>query len=131
MFDIYSLAKPRVFMKTDDGGGGSDIPSETPAVDSVEYESATLKEYIGAISDEDAEDSGHPESAGRVFVEMKTSIPMSVNVINTASDLGGRATRIVNNPFSAPAAPEIKLFRTEFRPKQGLHNLDFTRGNQK
>lgn len=124
MFDIYSLAKPRVFMTKHDDGGST--PSETPAPDSVEYESDTLSVCIGVLSEEAAEDNEHPEAAGRVAVELGKNIRKSINVINTASDFGGYATQIVNNPFSAPDAPDIKLFRTEFRPKQGIHNLDFT-----
>lgn len=113
MFDIYSLAKPRVFMMPD--AGGSDTPSETPVPDSVEYESTMLNSYISIISEEDAE--------GRVNVEMYDNAPKSINMINAASDLGGHAVGIANYPISFP---DDKLYRTEFRPKQGLHNLDFT-----
>ena len=121
MFDIYSLAKPRVFMMPD--AGGSDTPSETPVPDSVEYESMILNETIGTVPEEEAEEMGTPEAAGRVLVEIETPMPKSINVINAASDFGGHATQMVNYPISFP---DDKLYRTEFRPKQGLHNLDFT-----
>lgn len=125
MFDIYSLAKPRVFM-TGHGGGGS-TPSEMPAPDSVEYESVVLKDCISVISEEEAEQFQHPEAAGRVGVEIGNNPPKTINIINAASDLGGRAMKIFNNPIlsSNPESGQ-KLYRTEFRPKQGIHNLDFT-----
>lgn len=122
MFDIYSLAKPRVFMAGTDGGGGSSTPREMPAPDSVEYESESLHEYIYVISEEDATDE-YPEAVGRVNVGVITTAPKSINVINAASDFGGRVRQMANNPYSSPVA---KSYRTEFRPKQGLHNLDFT-----
>ena len=125
MFDIYSLAKPRVFMMADVGGGiGSDTPptpSETPAPDSVEYESDMLNEYISIIS----EDLENPETAGRVIVETNGHFPSSINIINAASDFGGCAKTIINNPVTVSGL-DYKSYRTEFRPKQGLHNLDFT-----
>lgn len=125
MFDIYSLAKPRVFMMPDEGG--SDTPSETPAPDSVEYESMILNEFSGIISEEEAEEYGHPEAAGRVGVDISTGSAKSINIINAASDVGGCARRIVNNLFSdSDPQSDEKIYRTEFRPKQGLHNLDFT-----
>lgn len=121
MFDIYSLAKPRVFM-AENGSGGS-TPSETPAPDSVEYESESLHEYISVISEEEAELTQHPEAAGRVNVGVITTAPKSINVINAASDFGGRVRQMANKPYSSP---DNKIYRTEFRPKPGLHNLDFT-----
>lgn len=122
MFDIYSLAKPRVF-KTDHEGSGGFTPSETLAPESVEYESANLNEYIGVITEEEAEQFQHPESAGRVSVNMPEGRQKTINVINAVSDVGGYAVVIMNNPFSFPGN---RIYRTEFRPKQGLHNLDFT-----
>lgn len=123
MFDIYSLAKPRVFM-TEHDGGGSWNPGETPAPDSVEYESVVLQNGIGVISEEDATDK-YPEAVGRVAVNTGNSGSRTINIINAASDFGGRIKRIVNNPFTGLQSDE-KVYRTEFRPKQGLHNLDFT-----
>lgn len=122
MFDIYSLAKPRVF-KLEPNDGGSGTPSETPAPDSVEYEFNSLNDCTGVISEEDAELSRHPEAAGRVAVELGKNVRKSINVINAASDFGGRTRTIINNPYSDQ---NDKVYRTEFRPKQGLHNLDFT-----
>lgn len=122
MFDIYSLAKPRVF-KFDLNDGGSGIP----APDSVEYESVVLQNDIGVLSEEEAEQLQHPESAGRILVNATDSFSKSINIINAASDFGGRARRTVNNPFSdSDPQSDNKIYRTEFRPKQGLHNLDFT-----
>lgn len=118
MFDIYSLAKPRVF-KADHEGSGSFTPSETLAPESVGYESETLNEYISIIS-EDLENS---ETVGRVMVETNGDLPSSINIINAASDFGGCIKTIINNPVSSRSD---KVYRTEFRPKQGLHNLDFT-----
>ena len=127
MFDIYSLAKPRVFMMPNvpDVGGGSGIPSDMPAPDSVEFESLTLDDFVITISEEDAEQSQHPEAAGRIEVDIDSNAPKTINIINAASDLGGRAKRIVNTPFTGLHF-DHKAYRTEFRPKQGLHNLDFT-----
>lgn len=129
MFDIYSLAKPRVFKFQPHDGGGTpgDGGSGIPAPDSVEYESVVLQNGIVVFSEEEAEQFQHPESAGRILVNATDSFSKSINIINAASDLGGRAMRIVNNPFSF-SNPEHngKFYRTEFRPKQGLHNLDFT-----
>ena len=126
MFDIYSLAKPRVFKEIQNGGGsGSDTPSEKPTPDSVEWEFSVLNKFTGIVSEEEAEEYDHPESAGRVSVEMPYSILKTINMINAASDFGGRATQIVNNPFTGLLS-DVKCYRTEFRPKPGLHNLDFT-----
>ncbi len=121
MFDIYSLAKPRVFM-IQPGGGGS-TPSEPPAPDSVEYESSFLQDKIRVLSEGDVENLQKPEAAGRVSVVMRTDILKSINVINAASDFGGFTAQIINHPYSVQ---NDKVYRTEFRPKQGLHNLDFT-----
>lgn len=121
MFDIYSLAKPRVFMM---GAIESGTSSETSAPDSVEHESQVLNDAISTISEEDAEQNyGNSEVAGRVYVDTVGNLIYPINVINAASDFGGTAKRIVNQPVSYP---DNKVFRTEFRPKQGLHNLDFT-----
>lgn len=121
MFDIYSLAKPRVFKFQPHDGGGT--PSETTAPDSVEYESAFLQDKIRVLSEGNAENLQKPEAAGRVSVVMRTDNLKSINVINAASDFGGFTAQIINHPYSIPAN---KFYRTEFRPKQGLHNLDFT-----
>lgn len=125
MFDIYSLAKPRVFKIKNGGGSGSDTPSEKPTPDSVEWEFSVLNEFTGIVSEEEAEEDGHPEGAGRVGVDIGTGPAKSINIINAASDFGGRARRIENVPYSMLSS-DGKVFRTEFRPKQGLHNLDFT-----
>lgn len=125
MFDIYSLAKPRVFKIQNGGGSGSDTPSEKPTPDSVEWEFSVLNEFTGIVSEEEAEEDGHPEGAGRVGVDIGTGPAKSINIINAASDFGGRARRIENVPYSMLSS-DGKVFRTEFRPKQGLHNLDFT-----
>lgn len=122
MFDIYSLAKPRVFMAVYDGGGSS-TPSETPAPDSVEYESVVLQNTISVVSEEEA--SEHPEAVGRISASADLAGKASKNVIDAFSDLGGIGLVVGNVPITIGGGV-IKKYRTEFRPKQGLHNLDFT-----
>ena len=82
MFDIYSLAKPRVFMAEHDGGG---TPSEIFAPDSVQMETAALQ-LITTVDAEEAEEVGHPEAEGRIAARLDTDI-ITNNLINTKIEL--------------------------------------------
>lgn len=131
MFDIYSLAKPRVFkMKPVDGGGTQDTddtPGETPAPDSVFVEAVALQNTVKIVDAEKAEEIGHPEAEGRMTASLVNAFPSTNNLINTVSDLGGKVMEMKNYQSTYyDEALKHKVFRTEFRPKQGLHNLDFT-----
>lgn len=127
MFDIYSLAKPRVFMMPDVGGNGGsqdtdDTQEERYTPELVRNEKDILGASVTILTAEMAAGMTHPEAEGRVDASAAVDY-LSNNVINTVSDLGG-AIRHIKNESSTERSDYV--FRTEFRPKQGLHNLDFT-----
>lgn len=119
MFDIYSLAKPRVFKGAYENGG-----SGIPAPETAEYD--YIKEQTPAIPVDVAEGFNHPEAAGRITVDNngpESGRGYTLNMKTAFEDLGAVAVEYRNAPVSSEGG-----YRTEFRPKQGLHNLDFTTG---
>lgn len=133
MFDIYSLAKPRVFFeaKPHDGGGSwnpgetDDTQEERYTSELVENEKDVLDTSVTIITAETAAGRGHPEAEGRVDAYADLEGKASKNVIDAFSDLGG-IDLVVSNVPTTIVGGATKKYRTEFRPKQGLHNLDFT-----
>lgn len=124
MFDIYSLAKPRVF-KAVPGDGGSSTPSETQTVDSYYVQSEILNNKVETVSENHPAATIYPECVGRILASADLTGKASKNVIDAFSDLGG-IDLVVSNVPTTIVDGAIKRYRTEFRPKQGLHNLDFT-----
>lgn len=125
MFDIYSLTKPRVFMRTDAGGSDTPTPSKTPAVDSYSVQSEILNKKVETISEDNPAAKIYPESVGRIAAAAEITGKASKNIIDALSDLGGTDMVVSNVPVTLESG-DTKKYRTEFRPKQGLHNLDFT-----
>lgn len=107
-----------------EGGGSSDTQEEkyTPEV----HEAQVLEENISIVSSEEAEASEDPEMAERIRVSTKQTRIFTLNEKNAFEDLGSFAMRIQNMPGIRSIPGEGTVYRTEFRPKQGLHNLDFT-----
>lgn len=129
MFNIYEMAKPRVFMiKPNDQGSGTDTGDDTntteenSAPELVNNEQATLSASVHLVSESDP---GYPEGAGRkrCSASLTAGSKATINVLNALNDLGGIGTAIFNQPRTVS---KNNTFRNEFRPKDGTHNLDFS-----
>lgn len=119
--------KRKMLIQWPEGGNGNDetYTDETFTPDSVLAETEILQDAVITVTTEDAEAHGFPKAEGRLDVSLDADI-MTNNLINAASDLGGRIFHISNSPATHEGSRACPMYRTEFRPKQGIHNLDFT-----
>lgn len=129
MFNIYEMAKPRVFMVSPGGqGSGTDTGDDTntteenSAPELVDNERKKLSASVHLVSESDP---GYPEGAGRkrCGASLTAGSNATINVLNALSDLGGIGTNVFNQPRTIS---KKNIFRNEFRPKDGTHNLDFS-----